>query len=348
MRVVYIGHYDTGSTSGMRGEYLRQILNPSEYCVVNIDLPLKKTSKVFRSIGWRYRIGPLISNINDWINVSLPAGELDLVWIDKGVFIKPSVLHELRSRCKTLVHFTPDPAFRYHRSSLFYEGLPDYDHCITTKSYELDEYKKYGAKNILYCTQGYDPLIHKPSVPFAEKSGLAFIGHMEADRLEIISRLLEKKVTIKLAGINWESFARKHRGNNYLQYTSGGIFGENYARTISGSLLGLGFLSRIVPELHTTRTFEIPACGTALVTERNDETNHLFNDDEAIFFSNPDELLERVTHALAHLDELKQITEKGSQRITGGGYDYKSILQRLISEMQIPVNANKTEAAGWA
>ena len=37
-----------------------------------------------------------------------------------------------------------------------------------------------------------------------------------------------------------------------------------------------GLLAKWVPELHTTRTFEIPACGTALVTERNSETALVF------------------------------------------------------------------------
>lgn len=32
-----------------------------------------------------------------------------------------------------------------------------------------------------------------------------------------------------------------------------------------------GALSRRFPERHTTRTFEIPACGTVLITEWNEE-----------------------------------------------------------------------------
>ena len=81
-----------------------------------------------------------------------PTNEFDLVWIDKGVFIKPSVLKNLRSRSKLLIHFTPDPAFAYHQSELFYKSIPDYDFCVTTKSFEMNDYKKYGAKNVLYCT----------------------------------------------------------------------------------------------------------------------------------------------------------------------------------------------------
>jgi len=333
MRILYIGHYDEGSTSRMRGEILSRIFSPSEYFPINIDVPLKETSRLFRSIGWRFRIGPLISRINKWILQSTPSGHFDLVWIDKGVFIRPSVLGGLRQRCTTLVHFTPDPAFTYHRSILFYRALPLYDHCITTKSYELGAYKANGAKHVLLCTQGYDPGIHRPYHRFAEKEGVVFIGHREADREMIISRLLENNISVKLAGINWGSFAHKHRHNNHLQYHGDGVFGEAYARLLSGSLLGLGLLSRIVPELHTTRTFEIPACGTALVTEKNQSTGRILREGEVLLFKDANELVTKITDAMANREKLEQITAAGSKKVREGGYDYESILINLAGQI---------------
>ena len=46
---------------------------------------------------------------------------------------------------------------------------------------------------------------------------------------------------------------------------------EEYAKIISLSYFGLGLLSNWVPELHTTRTFEIPACNTCLITPKTIE-----------------------------------------------------------------------------
>jgi len=346
MRILYIGHYDEGSTSRMRGEMLSRLFPLAEYHAINIDIPLKQTNRLFRSIGWRFRIGPLISRINKWICRSTPSGRFDLAWIDKGVFIRPSVLEGLRQRSTTLVHFTPDPAFTYHRSALFYRALPLYDHCITTKSYETDAYLAHGAKQVILCTQGFDTDVHRPYHSFSEKEGVVFIGHHEADREIIISRLLNNKISVKLAGINWGTFARKHRNNKYLQYLGKGVFGEDYAKTLSGSLLGLGLLSRIVPEKHTTRTFEIPACGTALVTEKNEETGRIFADDEVIFFNGTDDLVNKVTDAIAHPGKLESITQAGSKKVRDGGYDYRSILQGLVHQVfhgeQAPANSKDT------
>ena len=152
MKALYIGHYDIGSTSRMRGEYLKQLMPDYEFLVVSIDEPIRATPRLLRSIGWRYKRGPLISRINNHILNSLQNNfNYDLVWIDKGVFIDPKIILSLRRNSRKLVHFTPDPAFTYHRSILFYKALPHYDYCITTKSFEIEAYKKYGVKTI-FCT----------------------------------------------------------------------------------------------------------------------------------------------------------------------------------------------------
>lgn len=334
MKVLYIGHYDHGSTSRMRGEYLKQLLSPELFHVVNIDIPLAETSAIFRSLGWRFKVGPLIRNINNYIQNSLKRDySYDLVWIDKGVFISPEIIARLRSYSKKLIHFTPDPAFAYHRSHLFYEALPQYDYCVTTKSFELGEYKRYGVKTIL-TTQGYDPHIHKSYHQCSEKSGVVFIGHKEEEREYIISKLLEAKVSITLAGNHWEQFAKKHN-NGLLRYKGKGIFGEEYAKTISGALMGLGLLSRWVPELHTTRTFEIPACRTVLVTERNAETTALFQPDEVVFYDCPDSIVEVVLLNLSDASKLRETAERGSRRVVDGGYSYPEILKSILKQTSV-------------
>lgn len=325
-----------GCTTHMRGEYLKKILKPEEFRVVDIDFPIAETSPLFRSIGWRFKSGPLIWNINNYFEKRIKgAGNFDLVWIDKGVFFRPGILEKLKSNSNTLVHYTPDTAFSLNQSELFYQALPLYDYCITTKSFEKKFYEESNVNHLLYCTQGYDPGLHRIYHSFEEKHGIAFVGLYEDSRAEVLAKLLERKLQIRLAGEGWRSFAHKFRRKENFNYLGEGLFGEAYARLISGSLIGLGLLAKKFPELHTTRTFEIPACGTALVTERNDETKSFFSDDEAIFFSDIPELIERVESLMAHPESLNTISEKGYQRISWGGYDYPSILAGLLKQMDL-------------
>lgn len=338
MKILYIGHYNEGSTSRMRGEQLRSLLPAAEFTSVNIDIPMLNTPRLIRSMGWRYKIGPLIKKINAYLeretgNVS----GCDLIWVDKGVFIQPDLIRQFRNKTPLLVHFTPDPAFTYHRSKLFFNSLSLYDYCVTTKSYELDEYRKFDTNTIL-ATQGYDRKIHKSSHRFEEKNGVAFIGHREEDREEVIAKILEVKVPVALAGIYWQKFAFKHRNNKYLSYAGNGVFGPDYARMISKAQFGLGFLSKIVPERHTTRTFEIPACGTALITEDNSEIRSFYNENEVIYFNHPNEIVEKIQFGLTHKEWLRNISKNGFEKVKCLGVEYESILERVLMQIK-PLSA---------
>jgi spore maturation protein CgeB len=333
MKLLYVGHYNPGSTSRMRGEYLKTLLPQYAVTVINTDVPIDATPKVFRSLGWRYKKGPFIRNINNYIRHQLQNDfAFDLVWIDKGVFIDPKLISQLRRSSGKLVHFTPDPAFTYHRSKFFFESLPNYDYCITTKSFELDHYRKYGVKTI-FCTQGFDPQVHKPYHAAREKQGVVFIGHKEEEREYIIAKLVDLNIKVTIAGNHWEKFAAKRRHKQNLNYKGKGIFGEQYARELSGALIGLGLLSRWIPELHTTRTFEIPACNTALVTEHNPEIGSVYAEDEVIYYDDADEAVSKIEYYIAKRDKITPIAEKGYMKVTEGGYAYPDILSKVLKQI---------------
>ncbi|MEP7278878.1 MAG: glycosyltransferase [Bacteroidota bacterium] len=338
MRVLYIGHYMPGCTTRMRGAYLQDLLKPAAFFVVNTDIPIYSTPRLFRSFGWRYYRGPLVANVNTYIRSELKdQPDFDIVWIDKGVFIEPGLLADLKKSNTLLVHFTPDTAFRGNRSKLFNRALPLYDYCITTKSFELDDYKKAGAHKILYCTQGYDPQLHKPYHDFAEKKGVVFIGQQEAWREAAIAKLVEKKIGVTVAGAGWTSFANKYKNNPHLQYKGCGLFHEEYAKTISAGLIGLGLLSRKFPEKHTTRTFEIPACGTALAAEDNEETRQFYTDEEVLYFTGLAEMTEKIEYYLHHKALLNTLIENGHNKVVRGGFDYPGILKKLLDKMGVRI-----------
>ena len=107
-----------------------------------------------------------------------------------------------------------------------------------------------------------------------------FIGHRE--RIEFILAQLLKSI----GDISWNLGL----GNDWyikrekLFYKGNGIFGEEYARALSEALISLGLLSRIIPEMHTTCTFEIPACGNGLGYGRKSRNpQNIFSENEAIF-----------------------------------------------------------------
>jgi spore maturation protein CgeB len=332
MRILYIGQYSKGTTSKMRADTLRSILKSQIFKIIDTHIPFYNTQRFWRSFGFRYKRGPLINNINKYIVAALKEVTYDLIWVDKAVFITPKTTALLRSRTKKLIHYTPDPAFTFHKSKLFLKSLSYYDFLVTTKSYELEHYYKFiKTDKVLYATQGFDAKLHKPSEhPFSKKEGFVFIGHYEDQRGEVLEKLLQNDIKITLAGIKWNRFAKKHQENPNLTYLGDGVYGEDYVKTLQNAKMAWGALSKWVPELHTTRTFEIPACGTALVTERNLEIQSFFKDDEAIFYTNENDLIEKITFFMNNDKPLEVLTKKGTSRAVTNAYDYNSILNAIL------------------
>ncbi|MDB4027653.1 glycosyltransferase [Flavobacteriaceae bacterium] len=335
MKVLYIGQYTLGTTSRMRGEALKAIIKPTIFEVIDANIPFFKTHRLLRSFGFRYKKGPLINNINRYIIAALKEKAYDLIWVDKAVFVTPKTTALLRSKAAKLVHFTPDPAFTFHKSKLFLKSLPYYDFFVTTKSYELEYYYKYiKTEKVLYATQGFDAKLHKPSKhPFSKKEGFVFIGHYEYQRAVVLEKLLQNDIKITLAGIKWDGFAKKHQNNSNLIYLGDGVYGEDYVKTLQNAKMAWGALSKWVPELHTTRTFEIPACGTALVTERNSETASFFKNSDAIFYNDINDLVTQVKYYMSNDKSLETLTEKGTKTVHRQGKDYKSIIHTLLQQI---------------
>lgn len=328
MKFLYIGQNSPGSTSGMRARILQELLNPSSFQLIDTAKPIQETPHFWRSIGYRLNFGPLISRINHLVTSQLSIS-YDFIWVDKGNFLTTKTTQILRSLTPLLVHFTPDCAFYSNRSRFFTISIPMYDWLISSKSFEREFYP---AVQLIEITQGFDASLHHQNLPFDKKTReVCFIGLYEPSRGAVADLLLEAGIRVSLGGMGWIRYQNLRHPN--LEFLGEKVFGNDYVEVINSSLFSLGLLSKKFPELHTTRTFEIPACGTALITERNAETSSFFNEDEAIFYSSFEELIEKVRYYKSHLSELESLTNKGHQKVIAGGYDYESILRKVLDKI---------------
>jgi spore maturation protein CgeB len=337
MKALYIGQAEIGSTSRMRFNILCELMR-SEMSLINTSELILTSGKVSRSIGWRYFIGPMIWNINAHIKKVVYQNQqtYDLIWVDKGVFIYPNVLREMKKRTDLLIHYTPDTAFHENNSRFFRKGMDIYDYLITTKSFEMLEYKQRVKEDkIIYLTQGYNAKIHYPRVDFKEKSdSITFIGLCEPHREQVLTKLIQDGFHIILGGYGWGTFLKKNQDfNSSIDFIGESILNEQYAHAISKSKFALGLLSKKFPEFHTTRTFEIPACGTCLITEENEEINQLFDDNECLKFTDFDELLKKLKFYMSESRELEQVTNAGYKRVIKENRNYKEQMTFILHQL---------------
>jgi spore maturation protein CgeB len=333
-KILYIGTYSEGTTTKMRGNSLQRIFSETAFQIINIDIPFYQSPKIARSIGFRYKIGPIINKINSYIIKNIQ-DNYDMIWVDKAVFITKTTTKILKQRTKILIHYTPDPAFQFHHSHHFESSISLYDYAITTKMFEQPDYQKFlKPEQIIFSTQGFDPSLHSPITPFNQKkNGVVFIGHNEKEREKAASLLLKNNIPLAIAGINWKTFAKKNKNNPLLNYMGDSIYGTNYTKILSEYYFSWGAISKWIPEKHTTRTFEIPACGTALITERNNETIQFFNEQDVIFYSSFNEMIDKIKYYLEHLPELEVIIQNGLTCIKNKGFDYDSLIKKIMNEI---------------
>lgn len=292
-------------------------------------------NRLEQSLAARYHFGRSVFAFNQMLLNLADKAKFDTVFADKGVWIYPKTLATLKKAAarRLAIHFTPDAQFLENRSRHFYSCLPDYDLAITTKTFEMDSYRKNGVQNVKLVHQGYGPRLKRyaqKDIPKELQSEVCYIGHCQAAYTHVLKAIAEK-VPLTIWGPGWQGYAQKNTWARGL-VRGDGVYGADYAKALSGAKIAIGLLSKRIPEKTTTRSFEIPACGTMMLAEYNDEHAALFeNGKEAIFFSNPEEAAQQAVHYLRHDECRAKIAEAGYIRSKKSGYSAREQFESIIS-----------------
>jgi hypothetical protein len=332
---VYIGIRSPGTTSRLRSDALLRALTERCWTLIDTDVPFQAAWRPWRSLAFRLRAGPAVAAINRFVLDRLPTAPVELIWVDKGVCLWPETVQRLRSLSRRLVYYTPDTSFLHNWSRHFNRTLQLYDLVVTTKSLEVAEFhRRMDPDRLLLVTQTYDRQLHFPRCDFAAKRREAvLIGLCEPAREACVRTLLEAGIPVRIGGRGWESFARTHQHNLLLHFEGDAVFGEHYAQTLSAASIGLGLVTQRFHELHTTRTLEIPACGTALATPRTSETQAMFADGEALFFDSYAELAHKINQLFANPGQLEQLSAAGRQRVLSEPWDNDSLIRKVLKHL---------------
>lgn len=332
---LYVGIRTPGTTSRLRSDALIRAMPQACWSQVDTDVPFSSAFRVWRSLAFRLRWGPAVHVMNQYVLDRLPTEPLDLVWVDKGVCLWPTTVLRLRQLARHMVYYTPDTSFLHNRSRFFEKTLHLYDRVVTTKSLELPEFRRrVDAGKLILTTQSYDQRLHFPRVPFEEKRPEAvLIGLCEDSREDCVARLLAAGVPVRIGGRGWESFLRRHQRDVNLFFEGDAVFGDHYAEVLSRASVGLGLVTRRFSELHTTRTFEIPACGTALATERNAEVDRVFGTGDAVFFTDFADLSRQCVRLLQQPAELREVTERGQRKVQQFGCHNEALVRQVLEPL---------------
>lgn len=338
IRCLYIGELWQGGTCLARAEALRKLgwevhpFDTTDY--------YRRYGRVVRGLQHRLLAGPSILSLNrDLLSAFCRGHKPDVIWFDKNRWLYESTMRKIRNESKALlVHYTPDPAFHVHTSRHFRRSLTIYDLCITTKRYELERYRKLGAKHVLFTWQGVDDRFINfercRDVASKERTGIVFIGHREQYYESVLGHLA-RHYPDKLAiwGPGWDKLSKRKTPLSAC-VKGGPILGDTYPDVLSRSLIGIGLLSKLYPDQFTTRSFEIPAAGTMLIAEKTPDHQEIFEEGkDAEFFSTLDELCAKIRNYLADEGLRSHVAQRGREKVLAN-YRWTSTLATAVSELQ--------------
>lgn len=343
-RIVFVGDLNSYGRSYQRLRAMRDL----GYSVIGISYSRQDFvpgiggepgvwSKILTKIGF-----PLDeAGVNTVIVSAVRDPQIHLLWIEKGLTIRPFVLKAAKAinRGIRIVSYSEDDMFMTHNQSAYYRRcLPLYDVVFTTKSYNVRpaELPALGALRTVFVGKAYDPHMHRPialSPGDRERFGddVQFIGTFEDDRAQKMLYLAKNGIRIRVWGNGWQHWMKMHTN---LIVEGKPLYGDDYVRALCASKINLCFLRKVNRDLQTDRTMEIPACGVFMLAERTEEHLALFEEGkEAEFFDDEGELLSKVRFYLDHDQQREAIAAEGRQRCLRSGYSHHERLKFMLSEV---------------
>jgi hypothetical protein len=274
--------------------------------------------------------GPALLRINKALAQAAIALRPEVLLVWRGTHVLPWTLRRIREQAGTtiVVYNNDDPfaqasGFKWFWCNKSYQVA---DLSLFYREVNVVEARRAGAPQAAVMMPYFLPERDRPvRLTDAEMEhfgcDVVFAGHYEPDGRE---RYLKALVQ---AGLHVRLFGRKHWTPEILGEVATHfgvvrfISGDDYAKALCAAQMCLCFLSRLNRDTYTRRCFEIPACGGLLLSERTDELKRLFREDEeAVFFSTVEELVEKALWLRDHPADVARIAAAGNRRIHADGH----------------------------
>jgi spore maturation protein CgeB len=338
MRIIYCGNLDAGSTSLSRF----QALNNGNHHVIPIDIYpyILNHHRIIRGISTKLLLGPAIAKLNKEVLRKVELCNPDIVWIDKGVYLKPDTLRRIKRKSKAILvhHNTDDVLNKRHSFKYYLQSLDLYDYHFTSNIYNLKDLAKMTQSKVIFNEIGYDDnwyksvIVNKYNLK-TKSSDILFVGHWEENTQLFVNELINENISIKVHGPGWKNNKDYFQLSNFV---SNGVWGEDYVRWLNCTKIGLGIVSKWNRNHTAGRIFEIPATGAMLLAERNDVLEKMYEEDhEAVFFNTKEEMVQKAKHYLLNEDERKRIANNGMLRCLKNKSTWRDRVKQAMADMHL-------------
>lgn len=292
----------------------------------------------------KFMMGPVVNRLNRDLVRRAAEEKPDVLMIYRGSHISPETLSRIRdaSPGTVIVAYNNDDPFSPHypkwQWSRFLAGIPEYDVIFAYRPANLAEYRTAGARRVELLPPWFIPERNRPvelNSREAEKFGcdVVFVGHYEDDeRVACLGAIARAGFRLRLwgPGYDWDPVIRRIpelRSQTPVSL----VWGDEYNKALCGAKIALSFHSKLNRDTYTRRSFEIPGSGAFLLSAYSNDLEAIYApDEEAAYFRDPAELLEKVRYYLSHDERRRDVARRGRVKAVEGRHDVRSRISAML------------------
>jgi len=271
----------------------------------------------------------------------------DFTFYIKAYFVYPETLEHTRKTGPNFAYMNDDMFNPANQTYLFYEAIRRMDCIFTTKSYNVAEFHAADAPRAVYIPNAYDPKIHYPvrlnQQDGAELGGdVGFLGTYRPERADFLSCIanVRRNLRFNVWGDGWYKMGRITNLHRWPRWRNlkpcirgSALWCEQMGKALQANKISLGLLYHKNRDLHTSRSFEIPACRGFMLGERTEEHRLYFEEDkEAVYFSSIEEMIDKIWFYTSHDSIRERIADAGYKRCMRSAATYADRARTALSE----------------
>lgn len=294
--------------------------------------------RVFHKLYPEFYYGKVNKILIDLVEHNKP----ECLLLFKGMEVFPETIELIKSKGVKTINYNPDHPFDFISSGSgnqnVLKSISLFDNYITYSEYIKKELKskfpelKTSILPFGYMISDYDYMTIKEVEEIKE---VAFVGYADNDRFTIIKHIIDAGFSVNVFGDKWNLY---NRFKNLIVHKP--VFGLEYYKTLRKYRIQLNLLRKHNHDSHNMRTFEVPAVGGIMLTERTSEQLDFFKEDEECFFyANREELISKIRFILSmSKEEADVVREAARNRSVKSNYDYANRASQLIKIIKETIN----------
>lgn len=292
----------------------------------------------FNKVKFRLKLSSIYRKLNKILLTVFEEMRPDVVWVFKGMEVFPRTLQQLKHAGALMVNFNPDHPFIFsaygsgNRNVTL--GLKEYNLHFCFAQLVARRISHETGSKVIRLPFGYsltDEEFHKVEAG-EEQKRVCFVGICDGERFARIEYLRDQGIPVDLYGKGWRNWINESEDLRIFDP----VYNEDYWRVLRSYRVQLNMLRPHNQGNHNMRTFEVPAAGGIMLTEKSEEQIEFFEDGAEIFcYENNEEMVRRAREILSLSKEAASaIRQRARERSLADGHSYRERAKVVFSTLQ--------------